>query len=232
MMFRKFAIPAIALIATASPALATVFDISASTGPFTPTFRGGPNSTYVGWDVFGPPGGAPTVINLSAGDLGTDGGTFVTNNGEDHLSGSGNYYSAGGSVDETITFTDPAPVTAGSDDGYTTVIVQARTLFGGWPADPALTFSDIDGFSASLVQGNAPGAAQFFAKYEIEGSLTDAEFTITGGGNTSFAVFTVDAYWSDTAFAADTAVIPEPASLILVATGGVFAFARRRRDNA
>jgi hypothetical protein len=199
----------------ATSATASTFNVGAAAGLFTPSFRGAANATHLGWDLFGSPGDA--VINDTTPDLGTAAGSFVTTNGEDHQSGSLNYYSGSGTVAETISF-----ATAGvNGSGFTTVIVQAQTLFGGWGA--TLDFGPIDGVPPSVVvqAPNASGIGQLFVKYEIPGTADIESFTISqasGVDPTSFGLFIVDTVWSADGFAADTAVaVPEPTAAVLLA---------------
>ncbi len=199
-----------------SSAKALPFDINTATGLFTPSFRGDANTTYLGWDVFGEPG--DTVLNDTTPDLGTDGGSFVTTNGENHQSGSLNYYSGSGSIAEDVSFATNG--TGGS--GFTTVIVQAKTLFGALGEE--IAFGPIDGvFPSQVVQGdNAAGGAQLFVRYELPGAATTKTFSMTSGPFSfmSFGEFIVDTVWSPTSFAVDTAIVtPEPSAALLSLLG-------------
>lgn len=191
---------------------ANTFDLATATGQFEPSFRGEANTTYLGWDLFGDPG--DSVINDTTPDLGADAGGFVTTNNEDHQSGSLNYYSGSGSVAEDITFATDGV----NGSGFTTVIVQAKTLFGGWGVD--IDFGPIDGVEPSLVlqATNATGSGQLFVKYELPGTANPETFSMTSGpfSFTSFGEYVVDTAWSPTAFAADTAIAtPEPSAAVL-----------------
>lgn len=208
-------------------ASATVFDIHTAAGVFAPSFRGDANTIYVGWDSFGELG--DTVINDSTPDLGTDAGSFVTTNGEDHQSGSLNYYSAFGTVAEEISFSTSG--TAGS--GYTTVIVQLETTFGSFNPAVPIQFSTIEGVVPTIVLGDnaipgapfGPGGAQLFAKYELLNaptslSLSLSSITHPGGSHLPMGKFIVDTLWSPTAFSSDTAVnTPEPSTALLALLG-------------
>jgi hypothetical protein len=217
-----------AVVTLNDQAIASTFNVGTATGLSTPSFRDAANSTYLGWDVFGAPG--DTVINDTTPDVGSAAGSFVTTNGEDHQSGSLNYYSGSGTVAETVSF-----ATSGvSGSGFTTVIAQARTLFGGWGA--TLSFGPIDGVLPSLVvqAPNANGIGQLFVKYEIPGTADIESFTISqapGGDPTSFGLFVIDTVWSADGFAADTAVaVPEPTAAVLLAMLAAGVSARRRAD--
>ena len=216
----------VALVAAVNSAEAATFDIATATDLFVPTFRGDANTTYLGWDLFGNPG--DTVINDTTPDIGSDTGSFVTTNGEDHQSGSLNYYSSTGSVAEDVSFDTDG--TSGS--GFTTIIIQAKTLFGPLGAD--VFFSPINGIAPSLVisADNGAGKGQLFAKYEIPGvdgtqsfSMGSAPFSFN-----SFDQFVVDTVWSPTGYAADNAVAtPEPATAGLLVAGLIASFVSTRR---
>jgi hypothetical protein len=212
-------------LSTAAVATAAPFDIATSTGLFTPSFRGAADSTWTGWELFG---SSTTLINDTTPDIGTHPGSFITTNGEDHVSGSFNYYSLFGTVAEDVTFTAPGPAAG----GFTTVIVQAKTLPGfSWNDEVNLIFGPIDGVAptqALLAESNS-GFGQLFVKYEIPGTVTVPTFSLSSSGadsHTSFDQFVVDAYWSADGFAIDSAIAtPEPATtalLALAASAGLF----------
>lgn len=215
------------LVTGLSSAQATIFDIHTATGAFAPSFRGDVNTTYVGWDSFGDPG--DTVINDSTPDLGTDGGSFVTTNSENHLSSSLNYYSGFGTVAEDISFSTSG--TAGS--GYTTVIVQIETTFGSFNPAVPVQFSTIEGVVPTIVLGDnaipgapsGPGGAQLFAKYELLNAPTNLSLSLSsisspGGTHLPMGKFVVDTVWSATGFSSDTAVnTPEPSTALLALFG-------------
>lgn len=224
-MIRNLAI--VLTLSTAAVATAAPFDLNTATGLFVPSFRGAADTTWTGWDTWNED--LDGVITDSTPDVGTHGGSFNTTNGEDHASGSSNYYAGGGSVAEDVTFTVPT----GGPGGFTTVIVQARTLFGGWSND--ITFGPIDGVDPSLVvfeldDTNAIGAGQFFVKYEVPGVVSTPTFSLSADpGHTSMGLFVVDAAWSADGYAADTAVhTPEPTSAVITLVAIAGAMLRRR----
>lgn len=212
-------------LSTAAATTAAPFDITTSTDLFAPSFRGTTDSTWTGWELFG---SSTTLINDTTPDIGTHPGSFVTTNGEDHVSGSFNYYSLFGTVAEDVTFTAPGPASG----GFTTVIVQAKTLVGfSWNDEVELIFGAIDGVTPiqTLLAESNNGFGQLFVKYEIPGTVTVPTFSILSSGadsHTSFDQFVVDAYWSADGFAADSAIAtPEPvttALLALAASAGLF----------
>ena len=188
-------------------ATAGQYNISKSIDLHVPSFRGASNTTHLGWDVFGAPGTA--VINDDTPDIGTGAGSFVTFNGEDHQSGSLNYYTGAGMVAETVSFETGA--------GATTVIVQGKTLYGALGQN--IQFTPINGSMPEVASGNnAAGSGTFFAKYEFMGGAGEKSFKIASGPHSyvSLDKFVIDATWGQ-AYATDSAVAaPEPSSLLLV----------------
>ena len=205
---------------------AASFKIAFATDLFTPTTRGGSNTTWVGWDTFDDGGSGSMIINDSTPDIGTSSGTLTTTNGEDHISGSFNYYSSTGTVAETADFTTSG--TTGT--GVTTIIMQGVTLFGGFGT--TLFFSDIGGVSPDVVPAtNIAGKGQFWAKWEVPGNLANYSADLSSGPFSfiSFDKIVVDTYWSPTAFSVDTAKIPEPSvGLLGLASAGLLLTRRRR----
>ncbi|MEM1228429.1 MAG: PEP-CTERM sorting domain-containing protein [Planctomycetota bacterium] len=232
-MIRSIYATCFALAITIS-AQAAPFVIQNSSDLFTPSFRGDSSTTFVGWDTFddafAKPPGLQTddlIFDNTPDMIGSAAGTFATTNGEDHRSSSANYYSSTGSVAEDITFAVP-----GGASAFTTVIVQGKTLFGGFGA--LIGFGDIDGTAPTdVVFGtNSVGEAQFFAKYEILGAITTNTFSISSGpfSFVSLDQFTVDTQYSAVGFSADSAVaIPEPSSLAVIGMVTGTCLIRRRR---
>ena len=214
-----------AVVAFPAASLAVTIDISSAFGTVAPDTRGGPNSTTAQWDTWAEPGGASGVITNRAAEVGS--GVWTTNNGEDHISSSLNFYSGQGSVNETITFGTNG--VAGT--GFTTIILQGQTLFGDFGT--TLGFTPINGILPGVVQGpNAAGGAQFLARYEIPGNAEEYSVNMVTGpfSFVSFGNFEVDTYWSETGFSSDTAVVPEPTSgLLALSAAGLFILRRRRK---
>lgn len=209
---------------------ATTFEIIPGTAIFTPSFRGASNTTWVGWETFrndADPSNSSSVINDALPDIGTGNGSFVTTNGEDHISSSFNYYSGGGTVAETISFGTAGIV----GTGFTTIVAQGITAFG--PFGATINFSDIAGVTANVVTAtNSNNAGQFWAKWEIPGNAANYSFDISTASDSSLVSFTrfvVDTQWAPTLSATDTAIIPEPTSAILgLVSCGILL--RRRRN--
>ena len=218
-------ISAIALSTSIAPIQAANFVVSSAFDIFTPSTRGDATSTYVGWDSFDDGGAGNEIINDSTPDLGSSVGAFVTLNAEDHLSGSGNFYSGGGSVNERIAF-DTAGIVG---SGFTSVIAQGITLFG--PLGSDVGFSEIHGVAPEVIQlTNGAGKGQLWAKWDLPGHETSYEFTMTGGGNVSLDKLTIDTSWSASRFNTDSAsAIPEPSSALLSLVGLSLFLGNRRR---
>ena len=214
-----------AVVALPAASSAVTIDISNAFGTVAPDTRGGANSTLAGWDTWAEPGGADGVITNRAAEIGS--GVWTTNNNEDHISSSLNFYSGSGSVNETITFGTNG--VAGT--GFTTIILQGQTLFGDFGT--TLGFTPINGVLPGVVQGpNAAGAGQFLARYEIPGNAEEYSVNMVTGpfSFVSFGNFEVDTYWSETGFSSDTAVVPEPTSgLLALSAVGLFVLRRRRK---
>ena len=214
-----------ALVGLPAASSAVTIDISSAFGTVAPDTRGGANSTTAQWDTWADPGGASGVITDRAAEVGS--GFWTTNNNEDHISNSLNFYSGSGSVNETITFGTNG--VAGT--GFTTIILQGQTLFGDFGT--TLGFTPINGVLPGVVQGpNAAGAAQFLARYEIPGNAEEYSVNMVTGpfSFVSFGNFEVDTYWSETGFSSDTAVVPEPTSgLLALSAAGLFVLRRRRK---
>ena len=229
-----FVLSVLTLLVPAPAVMAATFAISSLTTLVTPSTRGNAGTTYYGWDTFsGNPGdaGFPNLtapINDSTPELGTNPGLalLVTNNGEDHISSSQNYYSASGSVNETVTFDTSG--TAGT--GVTTLILQGITAFGDFGAP--ITFSSINGVAPVVVFGvNAAAKGQFWVRWDVPGNQDTYTATLTSGANSnnSFDILSVDTYWnSGTTYQPDLVVVPEPSSALLLGVVGLMIRRRRR----
>lgn len=229
-----------ALLTAPASASAANFVLSAGAGLITPTGRGGANSIFAGWDTFsGNPPNAPDFtapINDSTPDLpgsAVSGALIVMNNGQDHITGSGNYYSGTAQTNETITI----PVVGALAAGFTTIIAQGISAPGfGGSFGTELTFSSIAGVAPVVTVGaNSTNTNAFFvAVWEIPGSAAASHaFTLTspaaGQSHNSFDKITLDAFWSANGFQGDTfEAVPEPGACGLAAMG-VLGLLRRRR---
>jgi hypothetical protein len=196
------------------------FVINTSSGLFDPSFRGAANTTWFGWGA-GKFDGLTNneLIDNPAPSFGatTLGVSFTQSTAFDILSSGNNIYTSGAAVTDLL-LAIPTSGTPGS--GFTTLIIQGKTAFGGYGVAPA--FNDIAGVSASSAQGNnLLGAGQFWAKYEIAGNLSTYNLAITlaENSNTSIAELEVDTYWSATGFSTDVTVVPEPSALALLGLG-------------
>lgn len=225
---------ALALLLVAAPATqAATFYLNQQTDVVAPTGRGGANTTYFGWEAFNDPAPFSGVLNDTTPDIGSaiTGAAFVTNNGEDHISGSGNFYSGAGSLNETLSI----PTNGVVGTGFTTLIVQGITAFG--PFGTVMTFSDINGVSPTYVGGmNATGGSgkeQFVLRYDLPGNQSIYDILMTSAANSfqSFDRIVVDTFWSETGFQGDVFIAaPEPSRALLGMAGLVFVGLRRRRQ--
>lgn len=207
---------------------AATFIIPTASDLFDPTFRGQGNTTWFGWgagsfdqtldnELIDAP---PTTIGGATGAALNQLGTA------DILAGSGNVYTALNS--ETIRITTPTVGTPGT--GFTTIIIQGQTAFGGFGLDPV--FQAVEGILPSYIRAtNALGKAQFWAKYELPGNAAsyDVDMQILPNSHISLAGLEIDTFWSATAYGADIAAVPEPASAALLTAGALGLFAIRRR---
>jgi hypothetical protein len=215
------------------------FTINSSTGLFTPSFRGNPNTSYFGWlGGSGNPGFdsnltdditvAGEVINNPTPNLGTAPSIWglVQQEQADVLTSTNNIYN----LTVAPVHFDLTTSSTGGPGGFTTIIIQGRTAFGPFPSNSAISFGTVEGINPSFAIGNnAAGGAQFWAKYEIPGysSSYTIPFELTQT-SVSITQMTVDTQWSASEYAPDTAVVPEPVSLgtLLASTALVL---RRRR---
>lgn len=215
--------------ATASVVSAAPFVIAGSPGVFTPSFRGAANTTYFGWgsgsfdasvdnELIDNP---PTTVGGAAGAALNQVGTT------DVLSSSNNIYASSGNL--SLEITTPTLGTPGT--GFTTLIVQGRTAFGGFPGganNPVL--GAINGVLPTTVIGtNGANAGQVWSKYELSGNQASYVIPLTGGANVSLNTLIVDAQWSSVGFAADSAIAPEPATISALGAAGCALLGRRRR---
>jgi len=214
-------------------------DISTASGLFTPSFRDASNTdanntTYFGWGAGSFDGTVPNnLVDNPPVTLGVGGqdGSLNQIGTDDIISSSLNIYTSTFTA-TTLELGIPTAGTAGS--GFTTIIVQGQTLFGGFNGTPG-TFGTLGGATPELVFGpnaspNPPGGAQFWVKYEITGNASSYTLDWTLPPRTSIAGLSVDTQWSSTGFASDTTVVPEPSTALLTSLGaGMLVLLRRRR---
>jgi len=243
-LFRLASLGAIAGLSLTVPAWS--FVISSAPGLFAPSFRDAAdadanNTTAFGWGVaagarfdgatdddnIDNPG-----VTISAGGLNgtliqspqnTEGDGSMT----DILTSTNNIYSNPGGANIALW----VPINGSVGAGFTTIIVQGRTAFGGYSAEVGSMFGEAGGASPSFATGiNMAGQGQFWAKYEISGNLGGytIPMTLPIGSSISIAELKVDAQFNSTGFVPDFAVVPEP-TVSLLGLAGVGLVLRRRR---
>ena len=220
----KNSIASLALLAVVSGATtaSAQFVINSSTGLFDPAFRGQANTTWFGWGPGRFEGTTQNeLIDNPAPNIGTtiNGISFTQNPGNDILASSDNIYSGAAAATDLLL---AIPTSGNVGSGFTTIIIQGRTAFGGY--DIAPSFQPISGINPLFAVGpNANGAGQFWAKYELPGNLESYDLTVNlpTGSFISIAELEFDTQWSATSFAADVAVVPEPGTMAFSALGGL-----------
>lgn len=242
-------LPALAAALGFSSASAALV-ITGSSGIFTPSFRGGSNATHFGWSngswdgnpplVEGDPDVTPDVVNATPSINPTSGGMLVQSVPGDIVSGSNNIYtSVAGANALGLQLVIPTAGTPGAA-GFTTIIAQgfglSGNLFGFTEALDGFGFGAILGIQPEYVIGrNADGRGQWWAKWELPGNA--ASYTVEvigkegfpGGSVLSVTDMQVDTWFSESGFAPDVAVVPEPSALLLTFVAAGFGLSRRRR---
>lgn len=226
-------------LGAAATASATTFFLDQQSDVVAPTGRGGANTTYFGWELFGNDGdGVPGgVVDDATPDIGAAAGVrIITTNGQDHTPFSGptaaaNIYTFTGTLGEDVTI-----VTDGvAGTGFTTIFVQGITAPQGNPTyfSGTPTFSSINGVSPTYVSGlNQNGIEQYVLKYELPGNQASYTFSMAGSDqHYSLERLVVDTYWSASGYQSDVAVAaaPEPGRVLLVGAGLFGMMLRRRR---
>jgi hypothetical protein len=230
---------ALAILVAASATHAN--NISTATGPFTLSFRGGPNTTYFGWEAGTWDGNVDTptpnfdTVNATP-SINPSVGPVLTNNlpASDIVSGSNNLYP--GPFDLTLAI----PTVGNIGTGFTTIIIQGNSL-PGFPGPLYLDtfkFGDIAGIAPTyIVQPNSQVETQWWAKWEIPGNQAsynvNISATATFAGVASVTDMVVDTQWSAASYAADVAVAtPEPASLGMLGVAATGLLTVRRHQAA
>jgi hypothetical protein len=239
-------LPALAALMAGSNASAA-FIIAESTSLFTPSFRGGSDTTYFGWsngtwdgnaDAVLPDPPIADVINGTPSINPGSGGLLTQAVIADIVSGSNNLYSSVGQINGLgLQLTIPSSGTIGLG-GYTTIIIQGFGLNGAMFGATALDgfgFGAINGIMPEyLIAGNASSKGQWWAKWELPGNAASYTVDITGsqvGAEplvVSLTDMTVDTSFSESGFAPDIAAVPEPSALLLSFAGLGLALRRRR----
>ena len=248
---------ALALTLGLLQANAVTYDITTASGLFEPMFRGNSNTTWFAWSEGSfyakpvPPENSRILNNpvTSNGTLGLTGVEFYQDDRSSSTfvmigSSGGNIYTGQGAIGKQAAATLVAPLAAGGSDGFTTIVIQGRTITaGGFSSLESLianypVFSSINGISPEfLIAGNAVNQGQWWAQYEIPGYASSYTIGITFPGGTgttpiSIAGMSVDTFWSASGFA-DVQAIPEPGAWTLLAFGLMglwgFGFFKRKR---
>jgi hypothetical protein len=224
--------------------------ITTANGIFTPSFRGGSNTTYFGWSngtwdgnpptVEGDPDLTPDIVNGTPSINPASGGLLIQAVAGDIVSGSNNIYTSVAGVNALgLQLVIPTAGTPGSA-GFTTIIAQgfglSGNLFGFTEALDGFGFGAINGIQPEYVIGrNADGRGQWWAKWELPGNA--ASYTVDvigkegfpGGSVLSVTDMQVDTWFSESGFAPDIAVVPEPSALLLGFVAVGLGLSRRRR---
>ncbi len=223
------------------------FIISSATGPFEVSFRNLENTTYFGWTSGAFDADSVTesaeVLTTPVITVGTavDGiGLNQIGTTPDILSGSNNIYNGAGANSNAASFQLDIPTSGIADSGFTTIIIQGNGLtFGGGGLTTAPVFGSINGVAPTFVaSGNANGALQFWAKYELPGNAASYSVVIDllggiGVSPSSISDLRVDTQWSSTGYATDVAAVPEPGTIALFTIGSLAAvYGLRRRKRA
>ena len=227
--------------------------IQDATGLFTPSFRStgiadANATTWFGWqgnldaDPFDNNGfdGATNneLIDNPAVLLGAGGrdGSLVQVGTADILAGSNNVFAGdplSNSLEAHLTLQIPTNGTVGG--GFTTIILQGTGSITGSGATAFPIPGVIAGVSATFISGvNAAGLLQWWARYEVPGNADSytVDIHLPAGANVnpvSIRQLVADTQWSNTGYAQDTVVVPEPSTAALCLGLSLVGCLRRRR---
>ncbi len=242
----QIAFACIVLVSSAIPAVAQ-FNISTGVNTFAPSFRDLANTdanstSYWGWGSGSFDGATNNeLIDFPAVTLGAGGADGTLSQGADLR----DILSSGNSI-YTFTFTNAGnpltlnfgvPTNGSVGTGFTTIILQGMTAnFGTDTTFPvgAFIFPQVGGVSPTVAIGQNNASpfklGQFWAKYEIPGNATSYNIGLgLAAEHISISRLVVDTQWSATGYAPDTAVVPEPTSVMLTIMGTSALMLRRRR---
>lgn len=217
------------------------YDILEQTNLIQPYFRGETNTSYFGWDDsefygFPVPSVNQRILNNTPPSEGTSGilnnvqfyqNDRYSNNPVIIGSSGGNIYTGFGANGKQAYATLIAPTFTSLTNGFTTLIIQGRTVPAGGYAPIEMLVANfprftIDGISPYFVIGaNASQEAQWWAQFNIPTVKSNYNILVDfkGGTNTypiSVAQMHVDTYVSSTGYANLTTVVPEPSTFFLI----------------
>ncbi len=243
-------------MALTAPALGATLDLT-QPGVVAPSLRGGPATTWFGWDSFDgtdtpAPAGFGKILDDATPDLGTYAGTDarIVQDASltfGHRSASDSYYTGFRPIDvagDTITVPTDGSVGA---TGFTTIVLQLFALGGGGGAPPGTPGVDnaILGFEFDPIAGVSPdvfyatdegvaaeGKGHYLVVYELPGNEAtyDLRFSSTRSSR-ALDLIIVDTLYAETAGAFDdVVVVPEPATAGALGALACVALRRRRRS--
>lgn len=228
------------LLIAANTLNAVVYNITQQTGLIAPEFRNQPNTAYFGWNEyeFYPFPVPPTSSRVLNNPPPSDGTSSLFTNIQFYQndrynsnfvmigSSSGNIYTGFGAIGKSANATLSFPKSTSLTGGFTTLILQGRTVPSNTYAPIEMLTANyprftINGTSPNFVIGqNLSDEAQWWAQFNLPYITNEYNIGVQflGGNNTypiSVAELYVDAFWSQTGYANVNAVIPEPNTILL-----------------